>query len=255
MTHRRISTIVLLLVLLILTAPGVLAQHAGHGHSGHAGHGEREANIPTLTSPEDPLATVRGDYVEARTSDVWTGPCFANGEVNLDGQEAVLAWRVSDGEWEGSDLSGLSVAAVVIANATLGDPHAEPLPARSLLLIDEAASESQRDALASLARHLGGELLDGVESRHAVPISFEVEGAHARLAVGGAETTSVALETRPLGVHDTHCGNEFIYYPPLTDTVEATPAATLVHHYRGPELGKTWSSPDKRSAFVGRFAL
>jgi len=208
--------------------------------------------------------SIHGDYLEARTADVWTGPCFANGEVNLDGQEAILAWRVSEGEWDGMDLAGLSVAAVVIANATLGDPHAEPLPARSMLLVDEAASEGQRAALASLARYLGGELLDTVVSQRAVPIAFEVDGARARLAVGEASAGAevARLETRPLGVHDTHCGNEIIYYPPLTDTVEATPAATLVHTFNGDAgdgptggLGKTWSSPDKRSAFVGRFAI
>ncbi len=257
------SLLIFALLLPLLVAPMVAAQH-GHGHGGHGG--EDAVNIPTLTSPEDPLATVRGDYVEARTSDVWTGPCFANGEVNLDGQEAILAWRVSEGTWDGVDLAGLSVAAVVIANATLGDPHAEPLPARSMLLIDETASESQRAALVSLAHHLGGELLNQVVSQRAVPIAFEVDGAAARLAVGEASLGSevARLETRPLGVHDTHCGNEFIYYPPLTDTVEATPAATLVHTFHGDAvsgdgtagaLGKTWSSPDKRSAFVGRFAV
>ena len=32
------------------------------------------------------------------------------------------------------------------------------------------------------------------------------------------------------------------------------PAVTLVHAFRGPELGITWSSPGKRSAFVGTFS-
>ena len=40
--------------------------------------------------------TIVGDYIEARTSDVYVGPCFANSEMNLTGQEAVLAWRVRE---------------------------------------------------------------------------------------------------------------------------------------------------------------
>jgi len=28
---------------------------------------------------------IRGDYVELRTADVYTGPCFANGEVRFPG--------------------------------------------------------------------------------------------------------------------------------------------------------------------------
>jgi hypothetical protein len=40
---------------------------------------------------------VLGDYVEARTCDVWTGPCFANGEINLRGDSAILGWSVRKG--------------------------------------------------------------------------------------------------------------------------------------------------------------
>ena len=44
-------------------------------------------------------AQVTGIYLESRTADVYTGPCFANGEVNLTGYEAVLAWRIEKGSW------------------------------------------------------------------------------------------------------------------------------------------------------------
>ncbi|MBI5757839.1 MAG: hypothetical protein HZA46_04910, partial [Planctomycetales bacterium] len=39
-------------------------------------------------------AQITGEYIEARTCDVYTGPCFANGEVGTTGNEAVLAWKV-----------------------------------------------------------------------------------------------------------------------------------------------------------------
>ena len=58
-------------------------------------------------------ALVSGDYVEARSADVWTGPCFANAEMGLAGQEAILAWRVREGGWGGVPLAGLSVVGVV----------------------------------------------------------------------------------------------------------------------------------------------
>lgn len=192
---------------------------------------------------------ISGDYVEARTSDVWTGPCFANGEVNLAGQEAVLAWRVERGAWDGVELADLSVAAVVTASATLGDPHADPLPARSLILVDSAADDAQRRALESFARAAAGELLSDVVTVEAAPISFAVDGEAARVAAGDV----VELKTRALTHHDSHCGNEYLYYPPLTDS-QARPAATVVHRFRGDALGRSWSSPHKRSAFVGTFA-
>src|SRR2546430_7133513 len=38
-------------------------------------------------------AKIAGDYLESRSADVYTGQCFANGEVGLTGDEAILAWR------------------------------------------------------------------------------------------------------------------------------------------------------------------
>ncbi len=37
---------------------------------------------------------ISGDYIETRSADVYTGQCFANGEVNLVGNEAIMGWRV-----------------------------------------------------------------------------------------------------------------------------------------------------------------
>jgi hypothetical protein len=42
---------------------------------------------------------IRGDYIETRSADVYTGQCFANGEVNLVGKEAILAWHIQTGSW------------------------------------------------------------------------------------------------------------------------------------------------------------
>ena len=129
--------------------------------------------VLTLCTTVSAHASIVGDYVEARTSDVFTGPCFANGEVNLAGKEAVMVWRVRRGSWQGVDVGGLSVIAVVKANATLGDPFADPMPARSILVIDEKAKGEQRDALADFARTMGGELLADVIGIHAASIETE----------------------------------------------------------------------------------
>src|SRR5208282_2905846 len=90
---------------------------------------------------------IRGDYIETRSADVYTGQCFANGEVNLVGDEAILAWHVQSGSWDGVPLDGLTVAAAVKARATLGDPYADPFPAKAVLLVDDEASPRQSAAL------------------------------------------------------------------------------------------------------------
>src|SRR5271157_3225238 len=106
---------------------------------------------------------IRGDYLETRNADVYTGQCFANGEVNLVGNEAILAWHVRSGSWDGVPLQGLSVTAVVRAQGTLGDPYENPYPAKAVLLVDDQASPQQRAALVSFAQQMGGELLRNVE--------------------------------------------------------------------------------------------
>src|SRR5580692_5787963 len=92
---------------------------------------------------------IHGDYVETRSADVYTGQCFANGEVNLVGDEAILAWHIQSGSWNGVPLDGLTVAAAVHARATLGDPYANPYPAQAILMVDDQANALQRAALAA----------------------------------------------------------------------------------------------------------
>src|SRR5579859_5923326 len=111
--------------------------------------------VPVMA--QAPANHVSGNYMEFRNADVYTGPCFANSEVGLTGQDAVLAWQVANGEWNGVSLSGLGVVAVVRANATLGDPYGDPLPAKAAFFVDERANDAQRAALRSEERRVGKE--------------------------------------------------------------------------------------------------
>ena len=69
-------------------------------------------------------AGIQGDYVEARTADVFTGPCFSNAEVFIYGNQAVMAWKVTEGSWKGVDLRGLCVAAAVSGTTTFSQDSA-----------------------------------------------------------------------------------------------------------------------------------
>src|SRR5712691_8851238 len=96
-----------------------------------------------------PSNNIYGDYVEARTADVYTGPCFANSEVGLTGELAVFGWRVSKGSWKGVSLDGLSVVGVLRASSTLGDVYHSSYPVKSVIIVDERATPEQRLALQS----------------------------------------------------------------------------------------------------------
>jgi len=196
---------------------------------------------------------IRGDYIETRSADVYTGQCFANGEVNLAGKEAILAWHVQNGSWDGIALDGLTIAAAVRARATLGDPYGNPYPAEAVLLVDEQANPQQRAALVHFAQHMGGELLKNVEET--LPAQMEMIVNHERHGVALLRAGQFAtVQTRSLGDHDHVCGNEVTFYPPLTDVSHSMPAVAVTDAYRGPGLGESWDSHGRRSAFVGTFA-
>src|SRR5437763_7102518 len=85
---------------------------------------------------------ISGQYVEARTCDIWTGPCFANADFNLTGKHAVMAWRIDKGVVNDVKLDGLSVVAVVSASNTLG--LEQPAPAKVILIVDSRANSAQQ---------------------------------------------------------------------------------------------------------------
>lgn len=206
-------------------------------------------------------AQIKGQYLETRSADVYVGQCFANGEVNLAGTEAIVAWHVQEGKWDGVSLTGLSVVGAIKAQATLGDPYAKPYPAKSVLILDKHATPQQRQALIDFAQEMGGPLLNHVVKVVDAPIDMEVLKAGSR---GGTEDHSararlqagdfVTVETRAIGEKDHLCGNESTFYPPLTETTHAMPAVAMTDEYRGTDLNVSWSLHDKRSAFVGTFA-
>jgi hypothetical protein len=198
--------------------------------------------------------TISGNYIEARTADVYTGPCFANGEVGLVGDLAVMGWNVNKGAWHGVDLSGLSVVGVLKAHNTLGDVYHTVYPVKSVLIVDNRANAAQRQALESFARSEAGDLLGDVVRVDYQPISFTLKDNNIHSMTATLEAGSEAeIRTRPMTDGDQICHNESVWYPPLIKVTHAMPAYTLAHTFNGKGLGTTWSNPYKRSAFVATF--
>ena len=199
-------------------------------------------------------ASVTGDYLEVRNADVWTGPCYANSEVDLTGKHAILAWKIKNGSWKGTDISGLTVVAVVKASATLGDPFRNPLPSESVLILDHKATDMQKEALASFARARAGKLLDNVVRVDVAPVSLEIgQGSDHGIDVLKAGSLAV-VKTRPLCQGDVMCGNETVYYPPLTKLNHSMPAFSEEDAFNGKGLGVVWNNRNARSAFIGTFS-
>jgi hypothetical protein len=212
-------------------------------------------------------AGIRGDYVEARTADVFTGPCFSNAEIFISGNRAVMAWKVTEGSWNGVDLQGLCIAAAVDGTTTFSQD--QPEKADSVLIVDRRADPRQREALVAMAKTLGGARLSRIARITVSHMSLKLEdhgGAksdqahnahgmpHSQRASFWAAGLAMIL-TRPLDERDHACGNEVIAYPPLSQGVSAQPAYTLGHTFKGQGLASSWEDPNCRSSFVGHFAL
>lgn len=198
---------------------------------------------------------ISGDYIETRSADVWTGPCVANGEVNLAGDQAILAWHVKQGAWNGVALDGLSVVSVVKAGATLGDQYTNPYPAKAVMIVDDKASLAQQKALVCFAQTMAGELLQNIVRVEVAPINMEVthDGGHYGKTFVHAGNIA-GIETRAINGKDHLCGNEDVFYQPLTAMLHSMPAVAELDQYTGPSLGVSWTVHGKRSAFVGSFA-
>lgn len=198
---------------------------------------------------------ISGDYIETRSADVWTGPCVANGEVNLTGDQAILAWRVNQGDWNGVSLAGLSVVGVVKAGATLGDQYSNPYPAKAVLIVDQNATAEQQKALVGMAQAMAGELLQNIVRIEVAPIELQVSHAGGHYDKTLLRAGDLAgIETRMIGKKDHLCGNEEVYYQPLVTMNHAMPAVAELDQYQGPSLGVRWTVHGKRSAFVGSFS-
>src|SRR5438874_13761261 len=85
--------------------------------------------------------TVSGTYVEARTAEVFTGGCIMNSEAETMGKQAVLAWKVDRGSFNGIALDGLIVVAALSGDRNLGMTEmggAKP-SVRSAIYVDDRA--------------------------------------------------------------------------------------------------------------------
>src|SRR3984893_10159051 len=172
-----------------------------------------------------PSHSIYGDYIEARTADVYTGPCFANSEAGLIGNLAVFGWKVDQRSWQGVDLDGVSVVAAVKAKNTLGNVYETAYPVKAVLIIDEKATPEQRMALRSFARKMGGDLLEAIVEVDYQTISLtfvnnDMHSMQATLTAGALAN----IQTRAMNEGDHICRNEETWYPPLTKTKPPKPS-------------------------------
>ena len=193
---------------------------------------------------------VSGSYVEARTAEVFTGGCIMGSEAETMGREAVLAWKVDRGSFNGISLDGLSVVAAVAGDRNLGiqEVGGEKAVTRSTLFVDERANPAQRLALVAMASDLSKGTLGTIVNVAPAPIAFAEGDAEVQVSTG-----PVKLEVSKHAPHEETCG-AMQWFHPLAAVDDAEIGLTAQHSFTGSGLGSKWSDPNRRSSFFGTFS-
>src|SRR5258705_1512975 len=192
---------------------------------------------------------VTGSYVEARTAEVFTGGCIMNSEAETVGKQAVLAWKVDHGSFNGIAIDGLSVVAAVSGDRNLGmqEMGGQKAIVHSALFVDQRANAAQQLALVAMANELSKGLVGTIVLVTAAPISFADHGSEINVSAG-----QVALDVNKHLTHDPTCG-AMQWFHPLASMNDSTIGLASQHLFTGAALGTKWSDPNKRSAFFGTF--
>jgi len=191
--------------------------------------------------------SLRGDYVEVRTASVFAGACHYNGEVVTTGRDAMMAWSVTSGKWQGVDLTGVRVLAIVSADANLAEGNAAR---QSEVIIDSNASRTQALAMLNALKEKYAASLGNVVEVRSAPIRFERNGRTYAVATNEA---AINVEAMP---NDLCCKMpNLVWYSPLVGLENRKVGYTSKALYTGKVVGEPWSRSGENSAFYGTFSL
>ena len=191
--------------------------------------------------------SIRGDYVEVRTASVFAGACHYNGEVTTTGRDAIMAWNVTSGKWQGVDLTGVSAMAIVSADANLSDSNGAR---QSEVVIDRSASRSQAMAILNAIKEKYATSLGKIVSVRSAPISFDRIGRTYSVA---ADDAAINVEAMP---NDLCCKMpNLVWYTPLVGLENRKVGYTTKALYTGTAVSDPWSRSGENSAFYGSFSL
>src|SRR3954449_6848087 len=130
--------------------------------------------------------SLTGAYVEARTAEVFTGGCIMNSEAETMGKQAVLAWKVDCGSFNGITIDGLSVVAALSGDRNLGmtEMGGEKPAVRTAMFVDQRANAAQQIALVAMANELSKGLVGTIVQVTPTTIQFADHGSEIAVSAG-----------------------------------------------------------------------
>ena len=193
-------------------------------------------------------ASVRGDYVEVRTASVFAGACHYNGELTTAGRDALMAWNVKSGAWQGVDLTGVRAVAIVSAGENLADQNAAR---QAEIVIGENASDAQSRAMLEALKSRYAASLGKIISVRRGPLTFEHQNKAYSVAADNFASITVAA------MPDDLCCKmpQLVWYSPLVALENRKVGYTTKALYAGGDVGQPWQRSGENSAFYGSFVF
>lgn len=203
--------------------------------------------IPSSASPKA-APRPAGDYVEARTASVFAGPCHFNGEWVTTGNDAVMAWNFTSGQWHNTDITGVRVMAVVTSSSNLKDQSA---PRKCEILVDSSATRAQANAVINAILSRDGRSLGTVSAIRRGPIQFQ--HTDNEYTVSSPNFASLDVQSMP----DMACCKQpnLVWYSPLQKLTNGMVGYTVDAQYSAGTVADAWERSDENGAFYGAFAF
>jgi hypothetical protein len=158
----------------------------------------------------------------------------------------MMAWNVTSGKWQGVDLAGVKVMAIVSSDANLSDKDAAR---QSEIVIDSPSRQQSLAMLNAIKEKYAASLGNIVKVRNAT-ISFVREGKTYAVA---ADDATINVEAMP---NDLCCKMpNLVWYTPMVGLENRKVGYTTNANYTGNTVSEQWSRSGENSAFYGSFSL
>ena len=190
----------------------------------------------------------RGSVLELHSCELYAGGCIVSSEATLGGRYMLRAWNFNGGSYHGTDLAGLSIAALQSSTDNLAQSKASP--GQVIVYLPAQATAPQRAALLSWIKssQLGHGTKNDIQTR-TLQVQFSTTDSGYALTAG----QFVSVKTAPLESCSTGACGEALWYAPRAQTSVFTVAVDRSSQIHEPLLQLTWDDAGRRSVFLGKF--
>jgi len=190
----------------------------------------------------------RGSVLELHSCELYAGGCIVSSEATLGGRYMLRAWTFTGGAFQGTELAGLSVAALQASSDNLAEPKSSP--GEVIVYLPANAAVVQRAALLAWLKSSQPDLAatPHLQTR-VVPIQFASTDSGYTLRAGNV----VSIQTAPLESCRSGACGEALWYTPRTQTSVFTVALDRSSKIHEPLLKLTWDDSGRRCLFLGKF--